>query len=115
MRGVAKGDDGDGARPGGRPGGRPAPSGRAAGARSDFCVARRSGEDVCLPLRPPFSLGALYLTYLEEHYGFSGLLRPRAEQDTFTIFDLAVAYPLDDRARMINERRPAGTQVRYPR
>ena len=80
----------------------------------DLYLAIGSREDVYLPLRPPFSLGALYLTYLEEHYGFSGLLRPRAEQDTFTIFDLAVAYALDDRARTINERRPDGTEVRYP-
>ena len=82
----------------------------------DLYLAFGSREDIYLPLRaePSAAFAHRYLTYLEEHYGFTGLLRPKAELGDFVVFDLAVAYQVDDLARVVIERRPDGSEVRYP-
>jgi len=82
----------------------------------DLYLAVGSREDVYLPLQTGHSTAVAqhYLTYLEEHYGFLGLLRPKAELGDYLVFDLAVAYQVDDSVRVVIERRPDGTEVRYP-
>ena len=62
----------------------------------DLYLAIGSRQDIYFPLRAGSDADALYLTYLEEHYGFSALLRPRVDLDSHIVFDLAVAYELDD-------------------
>ena len=79
----------------------------------DLYLAIGSREDVYLPL-PDLGFGRRYLTYLEEHYGFRGLLRPKWEYSGFTIFDLAVSYEIDGLTQAIIESHPDGTTVRYP-
>jgi hypothetical protein len=82
----------------------------------DLIVAMGSRVDVYVPVHDSASSRAAegYATYLEEHYGFSGLLRPKAREGEYVIFDLIVAYELDDTAGVITERRLDGTEVRYP-
>lgn len=79
----------------------------------DLYLAIGSREDVYLPLPDP-GFGRRYLAYLEEHYGFRGLLRPKWEYSGFTIFDLAVSYEIDGLTQAIIESRPDGTTARYP-
>ena len=78
----------------------------------DLYLAIGSREDVYLPLPNP-AFGRRYLTYLEEHYGFRGLLRPKWEYSGFTIFDMAVSYEIDGPAQVIIESHPDGTATRY--
>lgn len=82
----------------------------------DIYLAIGSREDVYFPLQEKRSatIAGHYLTYLEEHYGFRGLMRPKAIQGPYLIFDLAVDYEFDAQARVIIERRPDATQVVYP-
>ncbi len=79
----------------------------------DLYAAIATRPDVYLPLRTAPRV-TLYLRYLEEHYGFSGLLVPTARFGEYTVFHLVAAYRVDDRAGTITERRFDGTATIYP-
>jgi len=79
----------------------------------DLYLAIGSREDVYLPLGAD-RLGTLYLRYLEEHYGFTGLLRPVDRVASLTVYDLAVSFEIDDAGATLVEHRPDGSSTRYP-
>ena len=64
----------------------------------DLYLAISSREDVLLPLSKEWErlVGQPYLTYLEEHHGFTGLLRPRSEQGSY--------FAAEDRDRDLRPR-----------
>jgi hypothetical protein len=78
----------------------------------DIYVAIARGE-VSLPLRSA-QYQTLYLTYLREHYGFSGLLVPVADVGPLTVFRGVSAYALDDAAGLLVETRFDGNTAAYP-
>jgi hypothetical protein len=79
----------------------------------DDLYATIARGDAYLPLHR-VELGALYLTYLSEHYGFSGLLVPVAEVSRLTVFRGVSAYALDAAAGFLVETRFDGSTAAYP-
>ena len=78
---------------------------------TDLYTAIALRPDVYLPLRP-HGLGNLYLTYLQEHYEFEGLLRPVGRAGPFVVYNRAVSYEVANH-RLI-EHRLDGTSVAFP-
>ncbi|MFH1329790.1 MAG: hypothetical protein ABIJ48_03935 [Actinomycetota bacterium] len=76
----------------------------------DLYTAIALREDVYLPLRRT-GRGTLYLTYLREHYGFSGLLKPAAKVGPVTVFSGVAAYEVDAAAGAVVESRLDGSIV----
>lgn len=64
--------------------------------------------DVYLPLAAP-ELDGLYLVYLQEHYGFAGLLRPVGRAGSLLVYNQAVSY--EARHTALIEHRLDGTSV----
>lgn len=79
----------------------------------DLYAAIATRPDVYLPLRTA-PRATLYLRYLREHYGFSGLLHPAARFGDYTVYDLVTAYDMDDRAGALVEHRFDGSTLSYP-
>ncbi|HSQ37563.1 MAG TPA: hypothetical protein VLS92_06710 [Acidimicrobiia bacterium] len=79
----------------------------------DLFAAIAGREDVYLPLRG-LKLPRIYLRYLEEHYGFVALLRPVAQTAAGSVYNLAVAYQVDEEAGALIEHHLDGTSVSYP-
>jgi len=79
----------------------------------DLYTAIAAGGDVYLPLRRDEN-AALYLTYLREHYGFSGLLKPVAKVGRLMVFNGVAAYEVDEAAGALVERHLDGSTVAYP-
>lgn len=77
----------------------------------DAYTAVAARDDVYLPI-PAGRSADIYLRYLEEHYGFSGLLKPAALATGFVIYRGAVEYRLDEH-RLI-ETAFDGATVPYP-
>ncbi len=78
----------------------------------DDLYAAIAASEVYLPLRSVES-EALYLTYLREHYGFSGLLLPVARVGFLTVFQGAAAYEVDEAAGTLVESRFDGGTAAY--
>ncbi len=78
---------------------------------TDVYAAIALRPDVYLPLATR-GLGPLYLTYLQEHYGFEGLLRPVGRAGALTVYNGAVSYEVGQ--GMLIERRLDGTSVAFP-
>jgi hypothetical protein len=77
----------------------------------DIITAIARGE-AYLPLHR-LELAPLYLTYLKEHYGFSGLLVPLSRLGRLTVFKGVSAYSLDEAAGLLVETRFDGSTATY--
>jgi len=77
----------------------------------DAYAAIADGEGLYLPL-PASRSADIYLRYLEEHYGFSGIMKPAGRAAAFVVYQGAFAYRLT--GDTLTETAFDGTVVSYP-
>jgi hypothetical protein len=84
----------------------------------DLYDAIARDERVYLTLAAGEPEAGRYVAYMEEHYGYTGFLRPTASVDTdghLTVYDLLVAdYGLDEGRGVLTEVRGDGTTADVP-
>jgi hypothetical protein len=78
----------------------------------DLYAAIAARDDIYLPLYRGQQRRS-YLRYLEEHYGFPGLLRPAALVGPYTVYNLVAAFEVDRGREVLIERRFDGTALSY--
>lgn len=78
----------------------------------DLYAAVAARPDVYLPMRIE-AKGDMYLRYLEEHYGFSGLLRPATRVGAYTIYQGVTSFEVAPSAGALIERRFDGSLQSY--
>ena len=78
----------------------------------DLYAAVAARPDVYLPMRFE-ARAAMYLRYLAEHYGFSGLLRPAARVGAYTVYAGVTSFEVRSSAGALVERRFDGSAVSY--
>ncbi|OFW54835.1 MAG: hypothetical protein A2V75_06995 [Actinobacteria bacterium RBG_16_70_17] len=78
----------------------------------DLYAAVAARPDVYLPMRME-ARGGMYLRYLAEHYGFSGLLRPAARVGAYTVYQGVTSFEVESSAGALVERRFDGSVVSY--
>jgi len=78
----------------------------------DLYAAVAARPDVYLPMRMAARVG-MYLRYLEEHYGFSGVLRPAAEVGAYTVYNGVTSFEVEPSAGALLEHRFDGSVISY--